>query len=538
MEEIVSARLAGPKQTTLEDVAKQIFHDTASVETIEEPFKLRGELVDDFPLSVQRFIWRARERFFHSGEDEFKINIEMNPLTIEEKDQLTKDDLDILRPVFASAYLKHAGIKNTEESVRMVQKLVPITLDNIEIKTQRKGFYTDNIIVSQHVREHAVGRRARENLSAVCDEIRRQMRKCWARVDHSFPKEHREPLPNPFQAPETFITQAALARLKPVTERHPSTLATTNQSLHHTQPRSPFLEEWPMTLSRDEIDKVIFGFVRAFDFYSFFRGEVAIAKDCVRFLRSGLCPRILFHVAKYCHSLFVMDEDDFPDYVRLRALWNTCLKTCDSSIVSYKFMSTALMMIKACTYVLFDEKGTENVGDRKVLQATIFHAVDELLNMYEVFESFEKDEDYRAKMKPANLPRGKTLLSDIQDLLDQHVLSQREDMLARLVLSPDGGHDLMFILGGETWGDAVEREVHGTKRTYNERRMTQKMIERDIAEVNRVMPRDPPDWILHRDKSPRSQKHQSARGMPLYRSKLQGELSFPSRPEGSSDELY
>lgn len=530
MEEIVSARLAGPKQTTLEDVAKQIFHDTASAEAVEEPFKNHGKLLDDFPLSVQRFIWRARERFYHSGDDDFKLNIEMNPLTIEEKDQLTKDDLDVLRPVFATAYLKRAGIKDTAESVRMVEKLVPITLDNIELNTQRKGFYTDNLVVSQYLREHAVGRRARANLSAVCDEIRRQMRSCWASVDRSFPRERREPLPRPYQASETFITQAALLRMKPITDRHPATITTT-KTLRRTQPRSPFTDEWPLTLPRDDIDKIVFGFVRAFDFFTFFRGEIAIAKDCVAFLRNGLCPRILFHVVKYLHSLFVMDQDDLPNYVRLRALWYTCCKTCDSSIVSYKFMSTALMMIKACAYVVFDEQGQENVGDRPLLQSTIFHAVDQLLNLYEVFDSFEKEENYRVKLPQVNLPRGQTLLSDIQEFVDKGLLSDREELLARHLLNPSGSRDLMFILGSESWGDAVEKEIEGKQRTYNERRMTQKMLERDIAEINRVMPRDPPEWISSRDKTPRAQTHRAVRGMPLYRSRLNGELSIPSQPE-------
>jgi hypothetical protein len=262
--------------------------------------------------------------------------------------------------------------------------------------------------------------------------------------------------------------------------------------------KNPFTEQWPMVLTRESVDKLIVCFVQAFNVLEYLGGSLDLARKIVDSLRNGICARILYHVAHYLHAIYVDGHEDIADYMRLRSLWHIHCKQADDSILAYRELSLALMMIKVCVFVVFDEQmGPDDPDLKMVVEATVYRAVDELLNPFEIYDSLEKPEDYRVAIRRRHLPRGKRELEDIRQLHEAQTLPPYEDDIALLLLA--GACDqLLTLLGQEKWGDKGEYEGTETIHKYKMERMTQKLIEHDLAVLNREVPRQPPSWIVSR----------------------------------------
>jgi hypothetical protein len=85
--------------------------------------------------------------------------------------------------------------------------------------------------------------------------------------------------------------------------------------------RNQFGAEWAVRLTQKGIGAPRVVFIHAFDFTDYLHDEGDVVQQCVDFLRAGAVGRILFHVARYFHSVFVLSSEDLPDLLRSVALW-------------------------------------------------------------------------------------------------------------------------------------------------------------------------------------------------------------------------
>jgi hypothetical protein len=487
-----------PRRTLL-DVAQELFADTANPEVIEQSYRRDTRLTNEIPLAARRCIFRASQRYYHSGDGDFHVDIPLEGnLAMDQKDGITEDDLKILRPIFAASYLDHAGITNTEESVRLAQKLVPISLNHIEVQTQKKGYLHDKLVVFQYQKQHAQERPTRQDLSLKCDLVRHQMKHAWGEVETYFPDDPRPEPPIPFRSKLRTRSQRALELTRPVRKRCPSALPLAKRSLQPKLQKDPFTEPWMLLLTREAVGRLVVGFVQTFNVIEYLNTGIEIARKTVETMRNGSAPRIIYHVAHYLHSIFVDHRDSMSEYLRLRALWHLQCKAVDDSMMSYKMLSLALMMIKVCVFITFDEQmGVTDEAHRMVVEVTLFQAIDDLLNPMEIYDSLEKPEDYRVSIRKRHLPRGKRELEDIRDLHVAQALSPFDDNIARMLLN-DSRAQLSILLGQEKWGDKGPYEGEETIHKYKMERMTQKLIAHDLERLSQVVPREPPKWITER----------------------------------------
>lgn len=507
------------KSWDLLEIVKDILSDSADPKIFSEAYHIDGTSIKDFPPKAQEFVYEAREKFFRSGEDEFHLDVDLkNDHKFESKKSITPEVINQIRPLFAAEYLKHIGMANSAVAIKHAQKLLPLTPDNFEIHTRKKGYNSDQMIIYQNPKIPAKQSKTRNEMAQKCQTIRRNFLKIWDQIDHQFPTEIRKPLPRPF-IPESRIGSAKILRKDATAKIHcPSTIPNEKLKNRKKPQTNPFVAQFNLNLPRSEIEATVMAFIDRFDFLNYLKSGIRSARDCAEFLRSGICPRALYHVAKYMHSIFVLNLEDLPDFVRARALWHVIYKNIQSSILECKFISVALMMIKVCTFVLFQEHADEKCfSNIDIVQSTLFYAIDNLLNSFRAFDSLERDEYYQAKMTPVVLEKGKRIQTDIIELLNSEVLLPEEEKIARLMVNPQGMHDLLCFLGAEPWGDTAEFTGSKAKHRYNETRMVQKLIEMDIAKLNEKMPRKPPDWV-------RPRKSYSSKRTPAIKSLSQVSL--------------
>lgn len=480
------------------EIVKDVLSDSADPKKFSESYHIDGSAIKDFPKNAQKYVYEAREKFFRSGEKEFHLDIDLkNEHRFESKKSITPEVINQIRPLFAAEYLKHIGMSNSAIAIKQAQKLLPLTPDNFEIHTRKKGYNTEQMIIYQNPKIPAKESETRNEMSRQCETIRHNFLKIWNQVDQQFPTERRKQLPRPF-IPKSNISSAKILK-EDVTQkiRCPSTISEDKLKTRKKPQSDPFIGQFILNLPRSEIEATVMLFIERFDFLNYLKSGIRSARDCAEFLRSGICPRLLYHVARYMHSIFVLNMEDLPDFIRARALWHIVYKSIENSILECRFLSVAMMMIKVCTFVLFQEHAEPKCfSDIGIVQSTLFFAIDNFLNRYHVFSSLEKDEFERAKTTPVVLEKGKRVLSDIVELLNNELLLPEEEKIARLTINPQGMHDLLCFLGAESWGDAAEY-TGGSRNQhhYNETRMVQKLIEMDIAKLNEKMPRKPPDWV-------------------------------------------
>lgn len=501
--EITNFYIMETKQNSwdLLEIVKDVLSDSADPKIFSEAYHIDGTAIKDFPKNAQKFVYEAREKFFRSGENEFHLDIDLkNDHRFESKKSITPEVINQIRPLFASEYLKHIGMANSAIASKQAQKLLPLTPDNFEIHTRKKGYNTDQMIIYQNPKIPAKESQTRNAMARRCETIRHNFSKIWDSIDHQFPTERKKQMPLPF-IPKSNISSAKSLKYDPTKKtRCPSTIPSDRLNNRKKPQADPFIGQFTLNLPRSEIEATVMAFIEKFDFLNYLKSGISSARDCAEFLRSGICPRLLYHITRYMHSIFVLNMEDLPDFIRARALWHIIYRTIKSSILECRFVSVALMMVKVCTFVLFQEHAEPNCfSDINVVQSTLFNAIDNFLNSYRVFGLPDNDIYDRSKIAPVVLEKGKRVLNDVVELLNNEVLLPDEEKIARLLINPQGMNDLLCFLGAESWGDACEY-TGGSKsqHAYNETRMVQKLIEMDIAKLNEKMPRKPPEWVRPR----------------------------------------
>jgi hypothetical protein len=387
---------------------------------------------------------------------------------------------------------------NSSESVALIEKCVPITLQNIEIQSVRKGYLTDRIVIHQYAKRTVPENKERIRMGQRCQEIRGGVGRAWSVVERAFPREVRDPLPKPvIPRPRGVVSQVAVSCSKPT----PRLSSLSRQRKAAPPPeRSPFRADWSLRLTQKGIGALLVAFIHAFDFVDYLRDEGDVVQRCVDFLIAGTVGRILFHVARYFHSVFVMSTEDLPDFLRAVGLWHVMHKRAPATIRAVGTLSIALMAIKSCTSLLFENHVTEN--ERPRIQSALFQAIDDLLNPHHVYESLEKDENFRAELQEFVPDPGKRELESVVHLIDAGAFEPGEAMIARLLLDSETWDQFLAVVGRELWGDTEKDE--GSAGTYRpgRDRMVQRLLEWEINRMNEVVPRPPPPWLRDRTMPP------------------------------------
>ena len=513
------------------DIAREIFADTADQRVFDDWYYVDLGNTRDFPQKAQECVYEAKDKFFKSNDGDFHIEVGLSPdHNFTNKSSITYDVINKVKPVFAAEYLKHIGSINSPTTVKMVKQFISLTPDNFEIQTRKGGYSIDQLVVHLNPKKYARKIPSRVAMANKCKKIRNNFQIARELIDKNFPIEEKKKVPRPYKInPSTPLNSednssvfnnsgyfnpsrsslnttisirakstCSINRMKR-RDRCPTSIPEEFRIKRKKPQENPFVKEFPLVLPRSEIESIVQAFSERFDILNYVNAGMKNARDCVNFLRSGTCSRMLFHVAKYMHSILVYNREDLPDFIRARALWHVIYKKIDDSIVTYRFVSIALMMLKACTYVLFEEHSPNDAfSDNEVMQVTVFWTIDRLLNPFQIFDSLEKDENFRVKLKPILLNQRKQILDDLKVLIDDGSFEPPEEEIAKLIVNPVGMNDLLCLLGTEAWGDVAEYKGPMTRLRYNENRMVQKLIAMDIEKLNIRMPRKPPKWIRQR----------------------------------------
>jgi hypothetical protein len=368
-----------PGVSSLFDAATEIFSDTAGPEVIDRSFRRDGLLIDSFPQPAERSILKARAGFYQSDQEGFQVALVIGKdIQLTGTDGLSDADYKVLRERFAEAWLKAAGISKNKESVRLAKKMFPLKADKIRLEKDRYG-QRHRITVTQKPRAHVAPRIEHEMLESQCKIFREQVGRAWTVLDRAFPRDSRKPMPPPFvPRPRRIQSQLAVQKSRPMTDRCPTTLKMAG--CRGARPRSPFPTGWELLLSRSAVE----GYVQAFMEESgldrpdspcpFSCGPVT-RRRAVRFITNGYCARIVYHTARYFHSLFVLQLDDFPNFIRAKAVWEAISKQLSRSIPSVKILSIALTAIKACVASIFEDQSGVQESQLPEMESTVFRAV-------------------------------------------------------------------------------------------------------------------------------------------------------------------
>jgi hypothetical protein len=328
------------------------------------------------------------------------------------------------------------------------------------------------------------------------------MRQAWSSVERNLPKDNRRPPQKPYAGARARTQIASRQTQRKSKERCPSSI---ERSLSQkSKQKNPFGDQWPLAISRSAVEADLLSFAHAFDFIGYLREDVGACRKAVDFLLTGFVPRTVYHVTRYVYTVFVAQGEALEHYVRAKALWHIMQKRSGWSLFSFRVMSIALMAIKVCTAAVFEEERPGEIAPRQrtLMEATIFKAVDDLLNPFEVYDSLEKPEDYRMALPDVMLIEGKRELEDIIHLLENGQLASTEEMIARSLLNREKWDQLCRFLTREKWGDVDDDDSVAPTHVVRDDHEVQRLIESDLAGLTKLVPKPPPDWIKSRNKAP------------------------------------
>jgi hypothetical protein len=225
-------------------------------------------------------------------------------------------------------------------------------------------------------------------------------------------------------------------------------------------------------------------------------------RRAVRFITNGHCARIVYHGARYFHSLFVLQLDDFPNFIRAKAIWVAINKQLDRSIPSIKILSIALTAIKVCTASIFEDHSGVHESQFREMESTVFRAVGDLLDPFSVLNSMDQKNDRpRVVIPEFNMDMGRRQLDGIADLVESAVLQPEEENIARIMLKNAGWDTLLATLGRETWGDLDSDDSKASAAIIRPSNLAQRLIARDLQMLKQIVPLDAPEWIRNRKKT-------------------------------------
>lgn len=489
-----------PQAKSLFEVAKEIFADVADEDAIEESYRPHGPYPNGYPAKAKKHFEKGKHNFYHANDNEFHVDIALDKNhTFDNPDSITNDDLKAIRPIFATEYLKQAGIANTSETLKMTKKLMPINVENIELRTKKQGYFEEQLVIKQNVTIHNEETERRRELNSKSALIKDNFRQAWEKIDEEFPTSRRKKLPKPYRKTPGIASSRAMSQLLPSQERCPTTLKKYQQVQHKKQQKkNPFKSPFTLIITRHEAERYANLFLDRFDFQDYLKCSLSKAKQCIDFLKESPMARIIYHMCCYAHALFVAKTDDLTNYIRLRALWTLLTKETDNSKQTIKFLSVALMMVKSSVVAIFGEHiPSELLVSYELMESTLFDCVDRILNPYQIFDSLEKGEDFRARhAKALKVQRDHRSINDIIKILNEEPLDRDDEKIARAMMDHSMHNELLYLLGTESWGDVIDgNHKKSDESPYFDNGRIQRLIAMDIKEINKKVPGPTPQWM-------------------------------------------
>jgi len=487
------------REKNLLDVSKDIFGSILTTEEIEKSFKPDGQFVEGFPLSAQRFIWQARERFFKAENDNFHITIDLSRNHhIDESAGLSKEDMKIIKPYFANAYLDHVGVTNTEESLRRVQRMMPIKSENVQIRTKKNGYLKEQIIIKQNPSAVYANTAHKEDHSmAKCSQIRQNLQIAWTSLERSFPRSDPPVTPKVFLPPSSIKTIGIIEDNCKIPLRCPSSIKKGQLRSQKKKISSPFIKIWPLVLLKHDIERIVLEFCSQFDFSHHFKWKQSQIDSCIEVLKYSLIHRLIYHCIKYCHSVFVLVQDDISNFIRMRANW-FIVSNKYNDINGQNFLPVILILLKLCTITVFTHESNDaNIKPLDLAEESIFLLIDKCLNPHMIYSSLSVPSRTSIDSSHKRYTKIARLNNDIYQLLSTGKMSQDDENIASLFFKDNPLDQIIPVLIAEQWGDLnVEGEEKPKLETDNPHRLSiQKMINQDIADVNSRVPNKVPIWI-------------------------------------------
>ena len=479
--------------SSLRDYAKEIFAEDVTEEEFNAVYTRDGVFLEDLPFSAQTQIWRARS-LFYKDDKTFKVEIDLAKTHgIESVDDLTKEDMNIIKPVFANAYLQQVGIVPTEKAIKQVNKMIDINKHNVQVHTRKKGYEKDQIIIKEKATEYFNTLNTKIDTSDKrCDEIRSNIRAAWSELEEFFPRELPIYQSKPFVHKPTFVSlQFIEDSVKPVS-RCPTSRPV--QFKVNPKVKNPFNRKWALNLTKEEDETIIHLFLDKFDFKKNFKlsnQQISNLKNNV--MTMGFVPRLFYYVAKYFHNIFVLDQEDLSNYIRIRAIWFILGKKYREE--DY-YLSPIIVMLKICTIILYLRNAPKNsIENTPDMEATILTFIDKLMNPYNVYDTMPTMPRTMHQPRAKKIPPGRSL-NDIIKLVDMMVLNDIDIAIARSMLNQNAVFELTQFFNNEPWGDLLEDIPEENDEPDDTLALPiQKIIQQDVAELNWTVPHRVSDWM-------------------------------------------
>ncbi|EAY12599.1 hypothetical protein TVAG_154500 [Trichomonas vaginalis G3] len=484
------------RYNSMRELARRLFGDIVSEEEFNSVYTREGVFIEEIPFAAQTLVWRARTQFNKKNDDRFHLSLNLDRVhAIETVEDITKEEMEtIIKPAFANAYLHKVGITPTEQAIRAVSKMFNITEKNIVIHTRNKGYDKEEIIIKDKPDEYFSAITNSIKLAKndkKCATIRRNIIDGWKLLDNIFPREFHAQKPKVYEPEPKFVSLQIIEKAAKVEEKMPSTLVKTHKP---SKIPNPFGKPWEFFLSKEKIDQITIDFCDRFDFKKNFKFHPLKIEDIRQALTIGIVPRLLFHVAKYIHSIFVLNMEDISQYIRIRALWIICqarFPPGDSGII----LSMVLVMYKVCCSILFITCSPKYcITNEKDLTATVFHFIDKMLNPFQIFDSMNDDERSTKAKLPLRAPKRRSQI-DIAELVEKYDLLDDDETIARAMLSKNAPEILLKILSNEAWGDY---DFDGSEEDQDDDIQEipiQSIIRRDIKDLNWKNPNKVAEWM-------------------------------------------
>ena len=481
--------------SSLRDLAHEIFSEDVTEDEFKAVYTRDGVFLEDLPFSAQTHIWRARS-LFYKDDKSFKVEIDLGKThAIQSVDDLTYDDMNVIKPVFANAYLQKVGIAPTQQAIKKINKIIEINRDNVQVHTRKKGYEKDTIVIKEKGGEYF--NKMNKNIDTSdrrCDDIRANIRAAWSELEQFFPRELPTYKSKAYVHPPTFLSLKIIENNAKPLSRCPSTLPPKFKV--DPKVKNPFKRKWALNLSKEEVQIIIQLYSDKFDFKKNFKltnQQISTLKETI--FTMGLVQRMFYHVAKYVHSIFIYDQEDLSDYIRIRAIW-LLLVAKFKEFKEQSYLSPILVLMKVCTVLLYlrnsPKDSLENTPD---MVTTVFTFIDKILNPYNLYDVMTTKPRTMHQPKPAKIPPGRSL-SDIIKLVDTEALNEIDTAIAKSMLNPNAVAELTHFLSNESWGDSLEENNEEKEEQDDSLALPiQKIIQQDVAELNWTVPQRVSDWM-------------------------------------------
>ena len=483
-------------QDGLMSVAKDLFKEYLTDEEFEEAYTQDGIFVPEFPQAAQKFIWTARERFYRK-DDTFEVTIPLSSNhNLDEEEGLPNSYLNILKPIFAQAYLQRSGITVNDRNISFVSKLVPITKDNIVLRTRKGGHSKEELIIKERPNDTFSRIVHVDELNAKCSRIRENFRGAWSQIEQMFPSEVKkyknEPyVPEPFCVTLEYVEKTCIAD-----QRCPSSLA--NPASKKRNAKNPFVKYWAFVLEESQIERYIKLYIAKFDFETNFGLSHTFIESCSDLMTIGVIPRLVYHCAKYIYSIFVLNIEDLHNFIRTRALWLVCAEKYNKGS-QCPIASVIIVMLKVViSFALVTHAPDGALRSEPEVESAVFNFIDRLLNPQKIFDSMELEVCSSKYKKPPKLVPGRRSLYDIVELVDRGFLGEEEMKIVKMMFGRDRAATISNFFINEPFGDSDKNgddDEKARERLLYSSLPVRRIIESELSAISEKVPRSFSKWM-------------------------------------------